>query len=141
MPNLTREAMAATSEKHKMLAGELYCASDPELAGARKRARELTRLYNVTTEDEVERRQAISMLQPHPTDPRLRATRLEYARSIRIEDNAWLGGGTIICPGVTVGRNTTIGAGSVVTGDVPADVVAAGNPCRVIRKLPAPAPG
>lgn len=52
-----------------------------------------------------------------------------------IGNNVWLGGGVIVCPGVTIGDNSVIGAGSVVTKDVPANVVAAGNPCRVIRAL------
>lgn len=57
------------------------------------------------------------------------------ALPVTIGDNVWIGGGSIICPGVTIGENTTIGAGSVVTKDVPSDVLAAGNPCRVIRRL------
>jgi len=59
----------------------------------------------------------------------------ENAAPITVGDNVWIGGGAILCPGVTIGANTTIGAGSVVTRDIPADVVAAGNPCRVIRTL------
>lgn len=59
----------------------------------------------------------------------------ELASPITIGNNVWLGGGAIICPGVTIGDNTTIGAGSVVTKNIPANVVAAGNPCRVIRNL------
>lgn len=58
-----------------------------------------------------------------------------YARSVVIRDNAWIGGGCIILPGVTVGENSVVGAGSVVTRDVPDNCVAAGNPCRVIRSL------
>ena len=59
----------------------------------------------------------------------------ELAFPVTIGNNVWLGGGAIICPGVTIGDNTTIGAGSVVTKDIPANVFAAGNPCRVIRPL------
>lgn len=59
----------------------------------------------------------------------------ELAAPIHIKDNVWVGGGAIICKGVTIGENTTIGAGSVVTKDIPANVFAAGNPCRVIREL------
>ncbi len=69
----------------------------------------------------------------HPTDPTVRLTGRELAAPIRIGDNVWIGGGAIICPGVTIGDNTTIGAGSVVVSDIPANVVAVGNPCRVIR--------
>lgn len=57
------------------------------------------------------------------------------ARPVRIEDGVWIGGGTIILPGVTIGENTVIGAGSVVTRSIPANCVAVGNPCRVIKKL------
>ncbi len=71
----------------------------------------------------------------HPLDPEIRKSGLEMAAPIMIGDQVWLGGGAIVCPGVTIGENTTIGAGSVVTKDMPANVVAAGNPCRVIRDL------
>lgn len=71
----------------------------------------------------------------HPLKARERIKGPELAAPITIEDNVWLGGGVILCPGVTIGANTTIGAGSVVTRNVPAGVLAAGNPCRVIRQL------
>ncbi|MGF1516251.1 MAG: sugar O-acetyltransferase [Nodosilinea sp.] len=71
----------------------------------------------------------------HPTDPAVRLTGLELAAPITIGNNVWLGGGAIVCPGVTIGDNTTIGAGSVVTKAIPANVVAAGNPCRVMRSV------
>jgi maltose O-acetyltransferase len=71
----------------------------------------------------------------HPVEPEARAAGRELATPIVVEENVWIGGGAIICPGVRIGCNTTIGAGSVVTRDVPAGVVAAGNPCRVIRRL------
>ncbi|NLC16299.1 MAG: sugar O-acetyltransferase [Clostridiales bacterium] len=71
----------------------------------------------------------------HPTDPQVRVSGLELGKPITIGDNVWIGGGAIICPGVTIGDNTTIGAGSVVVKDIPANVVAAGNPCKIIRKL------
>jgi maltose O-acetyltransferase len=71
----------------------------------------------------------------HPTDPRARLTRLELAHPVSIGNNVWIGGGVIICPGVTIGDNTTIGAGSVVTKDLPGNVIATGNPCRIIRRL------
>ena len=60
---------------------------------------------------------------------------MEYALPVTIGDGAWLGGGVIVCPGVTIGENTVVGAGSVVTRDLPANVVAVGNPCRVMRHL------
>lgn len=71
----------------------------------------------------------------HPLHPVTRTAALEYGRPVAIGDNVWIGGNTVICPGVTVGDNTTIGAGSVVTRDIPANVLAAGNPCRVIREI------
>ena len=71
----------------------------------------------------------------HPTDHTLRLKDLEYADRVKIGDNTWIGGGSIILNGVTIGKNTVIGAGSVVTKDIPDNVVAVGNPCRVIKRL------
>ncbi len=71
----------------------------------------------------------------HPTDPNIRMTGREMAAPITIGNNVWIGGGAIICPGVTIGDNTSIGAGSVVTKSIPANRVAVGNPCRVIREV------
>jgi maltose O-acetyltransferase len=71
----------------------------------------------------------------HPTNFKERATGLEYAKPITIGEDVWIGGSTIICPGVTLGDRTVIGAGSVITKDIPSDVFAAGNPCKVIRPL------
>ena len=186
--------MELQSQRQKMLAGELYLASDPELVALRARARQITRAYNNTTESERDVRRALlnrllgrmapkmeieppfrcdygtnifigdnfyanfgvvmldcaeihigdnAFLAPnvqlytahHPLDPQIRASGLEAATPIRIGDNVWLGGGAIVLPGVTIGDNTTIGAGSVVTRDIPGGVVAAGNPCRVLREL------
>lgn len=186
--------MAEMTEKQRMLAGQLYLASDPELVAERRRARHLLRLYNQTTAEEADRRSTILAelfgrvgpkveIEPpfscdygynifagnnlymnfgcvvldcgtvdigddvlcgpyvqicagyHPVDPELRLTGRELAGPIRIGSNVWIGGGAIIGQGVTIGDNTTIGAGSVVTRDVPANVVAAGNPCRIIRQL------
>jgi maltose O-acetyltransferase len=72
----------------------------------------------------------------HPVDPAERATGLEYARPIVIGTNVWIGAGAIVGAGVTVGDDAVIGAGSIVLRDIPARVLAAGNPCRVIRTLP-----
>ena len=71
----------------------------------------------------------------HPIDPGPRRVGWESAEPIAIGDNVWLGGGAIICPGVTIGSRTVIGAGSVVTKNLPDDVFAAGNPCRVVRAI------
>lgn len=78
----------------------------------------------------------VQLLTPtHPLDPEVRRTGAEAAEPIAIEDNVWLGGGVIVCPGVTIGRDTVVGAGAVVTEDLPARVLAVGNPARVIRHL------
>lgn len=71
----------------------------------------------------------------HPMNFKERALGLEFAKPITIGEDSWIGGGVIICPGVTIGDRTVIGAGSVVTKDIPSDVLAAGNPCKVIRDL------
>lgn len=71
----------------------------------------------------------------HPMNHQERASGLEYAKPITIGEDVWIGGGAIICPGVTIGDRTVIGAGSVVTRDIPPDVFAAGNPCRVLRTI------
>jgi maltose O-acetyltransferase len=184
----------ALTEKQKMLAGELYLASDPALVLERGRARRLTRLFNQTTEEDSKQRKALLgelfgrpgqglFVEPpfycdygsniffgdnvflnfncvildcntvhighnvqiapgvqiyaadHPLDAAQRSAGPELARPITIGSNVWIGGASIICPGVTIGDNTTLGAGSVVTRDIPPGVLAAGNPCRVIRKL------
>ncbi|MBM7551141.1 sugar O-acetyltransferase [Thalassobacillus pellis] len=72
----------------------------------------------------------------HPMDVKTRKTGLEFGKPITIGDDVWIGGGAIINPGVKIGNNSVIGAGSVVTKDVPDNVFAAGNPCRVIKELP-----
>lgn len=71
----------------------------------------------------------------HPVHYEARNTMYEYGISITIGDNCWIGGNTVICPGVKVGNGVVIGAGSVVTKDIPDNVIAAGNPCRVIRPI------
>jgi len=78
----------------------------------------------------------VQLLTPtHPLDPDVRRTGLEAAEPITIEDNVWLGGGVIVLPGVTIGRDTVVGAGAVVAKDLPPAVLAVGNPARVIRAL------
>jgi len=182
------------TEREKMLAGELYIANDPELVAMRSRARQLTRLYNLTMQADPAQREALlrdllgalgqnvwieppfycdygahlylgdnvffnfncvaldcaairvgdnTQLGPnvqlyaayHPLNAAERITGPELAAPITIGRNVWVGGGAIICQNVTIGDNTTIGAGSVVTRSLPANVFAAGNPCRVIREL------
>ncbi len=182
------------TELEKMLAGELYDASDPTLVTMRSQARRLFSEYNrISYDDDAERRAVLDQLLGHAGrnlniqapfycdygkyisigdngflnfncifldcaqitigdnfqcapnvqlytayHPVIAAERIkgpELASPITIGNNVWLGGGVIVCPGVIIGDNTTIGAGSVVTKDIPADVFAAGNPCRVIREL------
>lgn len=183
-----------SSEKEKMIAGELYFAADPELAAERVRCRRVLRAFNDHDPvDEAGRVGALAMLfkrigdksqlEPpfhcdygynisigarffanfqcvildcapveigddvffgpgvhvytatHPVNPEERVTGYEFARRVTIGSKVWVGGGAIILPGVTIGEGTTIGAGSVVTADIPARVVAVGNPCRVVRTI------
>jgi len=182
------------THKERMLAGELYRASDAELVAERRRARLLLREYNASSAEEIQQRAAILsellggigqsleieppffcdygynivvgdgfyanfncvildcapvragarvLLGPgvhiyaatHPLDPVERRSGLEQALPVTIGDDVWIGGGAIIAPGVRIGEGTTIGAGSMVTRSVPANVFAAGNPCRIIREL------
>jgi maltose O-acetyltransferase len=186
--------VSGSSEKEKMLAGELYYANDPELDGERRRARRLLAQYNATSAEDPAVRLALlrqlfgevgdgADIQPrfacdygytirigrnafinyncvfldcaaidigddlqmgpavqlyaafHPLDRQTRAAGLEYARPIRIGDGVWIGGAAIVLAGVTIGDGRVIGAGSLVRHDVPAGVVAAGNPARIIRAL------
>jgi maltose O-acetyltransferase len=178
----------------RMLEGELYLASDPELVAAHERARLLVERFNATSVTEGEERRALlrellgglgddTEIRPpfhcdygfpisvgarsfvnygaivldcapvtigdevqiatnvqlltatHPLDAAARRAAWESAQPITIEDGVWLGGGVIVCPGVTIGENTVVGAGSVVVKDLPAGVLAVGNPARAIRDL------
>lgn len=86
--------------------------------------------------DDVQIGPNVQLLTPtHPVEPDARRAKWEAAEPIAIEGNVWLGGGVIVLPGVTIGGNTVVGAGSVVTKDLPANVVAAGNPARVVRSI------
>jgi maltose O-acetyltransferase len=183
-----------SSEKAKMLRGELYNPLDPELCADRRRARLLLKKLNNTADDEQEERDRLLAelipelgrevwLEPpfycdygsnialgdkvfinfncvildvapvrigsrvliapavqiyaatHPLSATTRALGLELGNAIAIGDDVWIGGGAIICPGVTIGERSVIGAGSVVTKNIPAGVIAAGNPCRIIREV------
>lgn len=183
-----------TGQKAKMLAGELYQASDPELQSAHVRAQAILASFNATPADADELRRKLltslfarfgeaAVIKPllrcdygfnitvgarsflnfdcvlldcnritigddvqfgpgvhvytagHPLEPALRRSGAEFALPVSIESGAWLGGGAIVCPGVRIGENTVVGAGSVVTRDLPAGVLAVGNPCRVVRRL------
>lgn len=71
----------------------------------------------------------------HPIEPNLRRKQAEFNVPVHIGDNVWIGAGAVILPGITIGENSVIGAGSVVTKDIPANVVAVGNPCRILREI------
>ena len=182
-----------TTERGKMLAGELYDPMDPELVAGRARARDLCHALNATREAQQDERRRIlrdlfgkggesvwmqppfycdygtnielgervffnfncivldvctvkigdfSLFGPavqiytpmHPFNAEQRR-REEFGKPVTIGEDVWVGGGAIILPGVTIGSRSVIGAGSIVTRDVPDDVFAAGNPCRVIREI------
>lgn len=90
----------------------------------------------ITIGDDVQIGPNVQLLTPvHPVEPEARRNKLEAARPISIGNNVWLGGGAIVCPGVTIGENTVVGAGSVVTRDLPANVLAVGNPAKAIREI------
>ena len=89
--------------------------------------------------DDVQIGPNVQLLTPtHPLEPEPRRQKWEAAQPIAIGDNVWLGGGVVVLPGVTIGENTVVGAGSVVTRDLPANVVAVGNPARAVRSLESP---
>ena len=90
----------------------------------------------ITIGDDVQIGPRVQLLTPtHPIEAEPRRAKWEAARPITIGDNVWLGGGVIVLPGVSIGANTVVGAGAVVTKDLPADVVAVGNPARAVRPL------
>ncbi|KRC53642.1 maltose acetyltransferase [Nocardioides sp. Root79] len=90
----------------------------------------------ITIGDDVQLGPNVQLLTPiHPLEAGPRRDKWEAAKPITIGDNVWLGGGVIVCPGVTIGADTVVGAGAVVTKDLPAGVLALGNPARVVRSL------
>jgi maltose O-acetyltransferase len=90
----------------------------------------------ITIGDDVQIGPNVELLTPvHPLEPGPRRNKLEAAKPIRVGNNVWLGGGAIVCPGVSIGENTVVGAGAVVTKDLPANVLAVGNPARAIREV------
>lgn len=182
------------TEKEKMLAGKLYMAQDKELKQDSLKSRKLTRLFNATTEEELDYRTTLLKklfestgeniyIEPpfrcdygchisigenfyanydciiidvckvkignnvffgprvgiytagHPIDAQIRNTYLEFGKPITIGNNVWVGGNTVINPGVIIGNNVVIGSGSVVTKCIPDNVIAAGNPCKVLREI------
>ena len=182
------------TEKEKMLSGQMYDATDPQLRAERRRARDLCKTLNESHDNEQKLRERIIrelfgragdaiwieppfycdyganitlgsrvffnyncvILDPasviigsdvlfgpavqvytatHPISASMRRSWRESAQPVEIGSDVWVGGGAIICPGVHIGSRSVIGAGSVVTNDIPEDVFAAGNPCRRIRHL------
>jgi len=183
-----------STEWGKMLAGDRYDASDPELVAARERARALTNEFNRTRADARERRRALLStllgtlgddceIEPpfhcdygvnihvgddvyanvgcvildvcrvevgancklgpgvhlyaatHPLDPGERATGVEYGKPVTVGENVWVGGRAVLTPGVSIGDDSVVGAGAVVTEDVPEGVVVQGNPATVVDEL------
>ncbi|MFO7824545.1 MAG: sugar O-acetyltransferase [Cyclobacterium sp.] len=182
------------SEKEKMLAGELYLASDETLSRERLHARRLLKALNDSFPDELQKRNEVLEellgskgqdfgLEPpffcdygynihvgdqvffnfncvildvtqvtigdrclfgpnvqiyaatHPVNAKIRGSLLEFGKPVTIGSDVWVGGGAIICPGVSIGDRSIIAAGSVVTKDIPSDVLAGGNPARVIKSI------
>jgi len=90
----------------------------------------------ITIGDDVQVGPNVQFLTPtHPVEAEPRRAKWEAARPITVADNVWLGGGVIVCPGVSIGENTVVGAGAVVVRDLPANVIAVGNPAKAIRSL------
>lgn len=188
---------ASDTDREKMLRGDLYLASDPELTAMRERARRLWGAYNATDPGDPTSRRTLleqllgaagdgAVIEPpffcdygahialganvfinfncvlldcatitigsltqlgpavqlytasHPIDAAARTAGPELAHPITIGRRVWIGGGTIVLPGISIGDDAVIGAGSVVTRSVPPSVVAAGNPCRVLRPIEPP---
>lgn len=93
-------------------------------------------VVQITIGNDVQFGPNVQLLTPtHPLDPELRLAKWEAGQPIVIRDNVWIGGGAIVLAGVTVGENSVVGAGAVVTKDVPPNVVVVGNPARVVREL------
>ena len=180
------------TEKEKMLAGEVYCAIDPQLLKELAEAREVIHDYNLLRPSENKKKLELlkgllghigddkviinqpfrcdygkqisigkrffanfnfTILDEAPvtigddcfvgpnvsiytaTDPVERNTRQEWAKPVTIGNNVWIGGSVTILPGVSIGDNVSIGAGSVVVNDIPSNTIAVGNPCKVIKQL------
>ncbi len=127
--------------EERMESGKLYDCTDERLQAQQRALNELVYDYNMTRPSQMERRQELlrkifaDMGEGCYIEPELREKGFQYNFPIRIEDNVWVGAGAVILPGVTIGKNSVIGAGSVVTKDIPAGVVALGVPCRVLREI------
>lgn len=122
------------SMRERMLAGDLHIADDPQLAANSDRAQRLTHRFNTVDPTDHDGRRAV-LTATHPLEPGPRRDKWEAAEPITIGDKVWLGGRVVVRPGVTIGADTVVGAGPVVTADLPAGVLALGSPARVIRAL------
>lgn len=140
--------------KEKMHTGDLYLPGDEEIMKKQVIYQDKLCEYNMTKPSEFDKRMKLlkemlgdcgenvyieapfySNFGGHPILPELREQVYQYNMPVHIGRNCWIGAGAIIMPGITIGDNTVIGAGSVVTKDIPANVVAVGNPCRVMREI------
>ncbi|SET47480.1 Maltose acetyltransferase [Geodermatophilus poikilotrophus] len=121
--------------RERVLAGDPCTADDPELGAASTRALDVADAYNATTVRQGPLRRRLPEVLLGSVGE---GAKWEAAEPITIGDDVWLGGGVVVLPGVTIGENAVVGAGAVVTRDLPADVVAAGNPARVVRTLDGP---
>jgi maltose O-acetyltransferase len=185
---------AHQTQRERMVAGELYNASDPELNAARRRARQLLAQFNGSEPEALSEQRTIleelfgsfgsgSVVNQtlkcdygfnifvgdntffnfdcilldcnridigndvqfgpgvhiytatHPLNAIARKSGQEFAKPVKISSGVWLGGRAVICPGVSIGENTVVGAGSIVVRDLPANVLAVGNPCKVIKTI------
>ena len=118
------------TEREKMLAGELYDCGDPELLDRWHLAKDLAAAYNRTASADLAEKDRILAQLLGGRGKNLWITPPFY---VDYGNNVWIGGGAILLPGVTIGDNVVIGAGSVVTHDIPSNSVAVGSPCRVVR--------
>lgn len=138
------------TEKEKMLAGELYFAMDEELWREHNHAQNIhvgenffanydcviLDVCKVTIGDNCLMAPRVCIYTAtHPLDVDLRISGLEYGKPVTIGNNVWLGGSSVIAPGVTIGDNSVVAAGAVVVKDVPANVVVGGNPAKIIKHI------
>jgi len=139
LPALFRQLLGSVGEG-TFIAPPFYCDYGSHIAIGRHCYVNMDCMFldvcDITIGDDVYIAPRVSIYTPsHPIDAAVRNTDLELGRPVKIGSSVWIGGNTVIVPGVTIGDNVVIGAGSVVTKDIPSGVVAAGNPCRVLRPI------
>lgn len=133
------------TQKERMLAGLIYDPSDEEIMAEHVHfGNNVYANFNLTCVDDGDIYIGDKVMfgpnvtiatANHPIIPKLRQYAYQYNRDVHIGNNVWIGANTVVVPGVTIGDNSVIGAGSVVTKDIPANVVAVGNPCKVLREI------